>query len=268
MIDVKSTLESIGASDLAGGNQTWGPAWCPYTLDELNMLDTMNADENESVKDSFRVFLEKFNALSGQEKIALRAWSQIEYVDPIWKKQKSYARHEFSNKHFFPRVKRTSGKMLEVGSSHGVYGALLYRDHYKYGLEIHTNDMVPCNNKLLAIMGFNVQHVNLKYDSLAMCYNDSFDVITLTEVLEHVDQKTEDFICSDLHKITQPGSQLFITFPVVAMGNGKPLPNDPLGHIRQPTVAEVKSKLHEFQVESGEFSNGKQNIIYMTCKRV
>jgi len=263
-------LKRLGASELANGRIDWGgDAMSPYSHDELVAFATMDAETGARIKAQFDDFLSVYFALPTDERDMLKVWAQREFVDPTWRNGRTFPRPEFANARFFPNAAH-AGRLLDIAPAHGCHGALLYRDHYRYDLNLHTCDFSPCYNKLLTLLGVDVKHFDVRFDRLRDTYDTTFDVVTLTEVLEHVDQTAEDNIIADLHDITRLDARVLITFPVKALPHGGvPQPDDPLGHIRQPVVADVIDKMQGFNaLERGRFSGGKydQNFIILERK--
>ena len=265
---IEDTLRRINATELIGGRDAWGGVkMAPYTLDEMNAFDRMDATRSSAHKADHAAFQRELEALTSDEREALASWAQGTFVDPMWSVTRDFPRPGFAHKRFFSKAPK-SGAMLDIAPAHGCHGALLYRDHYGYGLEVHTCDLMPAYNKLLAILGLKVKHVDLRFDRLNVEYQQKFDVITMTEMLEHVDEQTETRVCADLHDITRLGSMVLVTFPEVALPHGAPQANDPLGHVRQPSVNTVVEKLHGFKkLESGLFSGGKCNQQFIILER-
>ncbi len=266
---INGLLKRLNAFEFFTGRDGWGgDTMSPYQTDILKAFAQMNPNDGVIVKGEFATFLSKYNELTVPEQLELKRWATIEFVDATWRHGKSFPRPEWAHAHFFPNAPKT-GKLLDIAPAHGCHGALLYRDHYKYKLDLHTCDFSPCYNKLLTMLGVKVKHVDLRFDDIGKEYDETFDVIALTEVLEHVDQAAEDRVCAGLHNITHPGTKLLITFPVKAMPHGGvPQPNDWLGHIRQPKVDEVIAKLHGFNsLESGKFSGGRYDQRFIILER-
>lgn len=266
MIDM---LKHLNAAELANGRIGWGgDAMSPYSHAELEAFVAMDAAAHAASKADFAEFKARHGELTTAQRLDLERWAHVEFVDPTWRDGRAFPRPEWANAKFFPRAPK-EGKLLDIAPAHGCHGALLYRDHYRYKLDLHTCDFSPAYNKLLTILGVDVNHVDLRFDNIGDEYDETFDVVTLTEVLEHVDQAAEDRTCAGLHKITHPGSMLLVTFPVKALPHGGvPQANDPLGHIRQPVVDEVVTKLHGFQlVDNGKFSGGRYDQRYIVLER-
>jgi hypothetical protein len=257
-MNVDLTLKSIGADELIGGFAAWnGRALCPYSEPELRSFASVDVNQNEAMRQAFDDFKSKLSSLSEEERLGLRTWARAQFVDRIWDVDgRVYPRPEFARNAFFNVYKR-AGKFLDIAPAHGVHGLLLFRDHYRLPFEYHAADTLPAYNKLLSVLDVNVVHYNAKYDRLS---GGPYDAITCTEFLEHVDEPTEDRILEDI-------TSVLITFPVKALPHGK-IDTDPMGHIRQPSVADIAGKLKDFRVlNRGSFRGSKYDQNFLIGER-
>jgi hypothetical protein len=268
-MNVDQTLTDIGATELIGGLMAWsGHALCPYTDSELrafaSMDASMDASMNEEMRSKFIDFRSKLEALPENERVGLKTWAHAQFVEATWQaKGRQHPRPQFACDNFF-NVHKRSGKLLDVAPAHGVHGLLLFRDHYKIPFEYHAADTLPAYNKLLSVLGVDVTHYNANFDRLA---GGPYDAVTCTEFLEHVDQAAEDRILEDITNVTTKGSTLLITFPVKALPYGR-IDTDPMGHVRQPSVAEIIGKLCEFRVVNhGKFAGSKYDQNFLIGER-
>lgn len=271
-MNVDELLKAIEAYELIGGRAAWkGLEMSPYTGEELCRFASMDMGSAARLRENFERFQCKYDELSDNYKQTLAEWTQHEFVEPLWKNGRDFERPKFADRRFFAIAPR-SGLMLDIAPAHGCHGALLYRDHYKHKLDLHTCDLLPCYNKLLTLLRVKVKQVDLRFDKLHDVYQQKFDVVTMTEVLEHVTQEVEDNLLAGLGLITRQGSMILITFPNEAFhgSGGKPKDNDPLGHIRQPSIIDIVNKLpsHGIRVvESGKFFGGKLDQRFVIGER-
>ncbi len=263
--NVNEILNSIGAFEF----QTWNNALVqPYSEQELRKFENFDEDQASNAKLEFENFRLQYESLSEQDKQLLMDWVYKRYVEPAYKASKALQRPEFAKRKFFPLISENA-RLLDVAPAHGCHGALVYRDLYKQKFDLHTCDLVPAYNKLLTMAKIRVNHVDLRFLRLKEEYKENaFDAVMLTEVLEHISQKTEDNLCEDLQCITSHNAHVFITFPEHALPRSANVDPEPFGHIRQPNIEAVSSKLRGFKVvESGKFFSGKVNQYYMICQK-
>ena len=98
------------------------------------------------------------------------------------------------------------GKYLDIGAGHGDLIRLLSRE---FTLEPTACDYTP---ELMRIPGIRVDVVDLNTEALP--YRDaSFDLITCTEVIEHLEHYRRTF--RDIFRILKPGGTLVVTTPNV-----------------------------------------------------
>lgn len=262
---VNDILKSIGAHEF----ETWNNALVqPYSEQQLRKFENFDEDQASNTKLEFENFRMRYESLSEQDKQLVKDWVYKKYVEPAYKATKALQRPEFAKRKFFPLISENA-RLLDVAPAHGCHGVLVYRDLYKQKFHLHTCDLIPAYNKLLTMAKIAVNHVDLRFLRLKEEYEENaFDAVMLTEVLEHVDQKTEDHLCEDLQRITSASAHVFITFPEHALPRNANAGHEPFGHIRQPSIEAVSSKLRGFKVlESGKFFSGKVNQYYMICQK-
>lgn len=262
---IKDLLIDIGAHEFV--NRDWnGNSLCPYSNNELMTFASMTYEENHNLKLQFNEFKKNYGSLHENDKSQLKSWLNTEFIAPVWKIQgKTFPRPEFAKNSFFSLCKK-NGKLLDIGPCHGMHGLLLYRDHYQFEFEYSCADMLPAYNKLLCMLGINVYYYNANYDQLP---NHLYDVITCTEFLEHIDQKAENRLLSEVTQISNIDCKILFTFPVVALPDGKINLNEPMGHIRQPIISDVITQLNNFEVfNHGKFRSSKSDQNYLIGKRI
>lgn len=265
-VNVNEILKSVGASEF----ESWKNALVqPYSEYELRQFENFDENQASNAKLEFANFRLRYESLSECDKQLLKDWVYTNYVEPAYKATKALQRPEFARKKFFPLLSENA-KLLDVAPAHGCHGVLVYRDLYKQKFDLHTCDLIPAYNKLLTMAQIAVNHVDLRFHRLKNEYKEAtFDAIMLTEVLEHVDQETEDRLCEDVEHIASDNAHVFITFPEFALPKNGNSHNEPFGHIRQPNIESVSCKLHGFKViESGKFFSGKVNQYYVVCKKL
>jgi ubiquinone/menaquinone biosynthesis C-methylase UbiE len=108
------------------------------------------------------------------------------------------------------KIRETSpqvhGKYLDIGAGHGRLMRLLARE---FKLEPTACDYT---SDLMRVQGIRVDVVDLNTDALP--YRDAaFDLITCTEVVEHVERYRHTF--REIFRILKPGGTLIVTTPNV-----------------------------------------------------
>lgn len=142
---------------------------------------------------------------------------------------------------------KTSGKipgkpvLLDVGGRRSGYTCGIEANVYISELEEHGNDM--------GINRENRERIKRKRSNIAGYYLDdmsesklpenSFDMVTTIEVIEHV-QRDEDFI-RNIHRVLKPGGILILTTP-----NGDFVPNTNPEHVRHYKFNELKERIGKY----------------------
>lgn len=99
-----------------------------------------------------------------------------------------------------------NGKYLDIGAGHGDLIRLLARD---FAVEATACDYTE---ELMRVPGIRVDVVDLNTDALPYA-NESFDLITCTEVIEHIEHYRQTF--REIFRILKPGGIFVVTTPNV-----------------------------------------------------
>lgn len=97
-----------------------------------------------------------------------------------------------------------AGEHLDIGSGDG---SLIRRLGSHYTLNSHACDYT---GELMEIDGQKVDVINLDHDALPYADN-AFDLITFTEVIEHVENHRA--VLREIHRVLKPGGLLLVTTP-------------------------------------------------------
>ncbi len=273
MRNIDDILTEIEASELIGGLKSWGYPGnaSPYSANDVLNFAKIDSIANTTLRQEFNNFKHKYALLSFEEKNLLYVWTMDNFPRLAWKREGMiFNRPEFANENFFKKYNARHGRLLDLAPAHGYHGVLLYREHHKLDTQLYACDLLPCYNKMLHLCNVTVEHYNAKHDLLSDVYaqKELFNVITCTEFLEHIDDVTEQLLLGSLRHVTSSTAKILITFPEIALKNGKIDETDPLGHVRQPSIEEVEQRLVNFKtLESGKFFSGKCHQMFIISER-
>lgn len=144
--------------------------------------------------------------------------------------------------------------ILDIGCNDGSIGSLLRKKkNIVYGLDIAEHKVKAARKKGIKATTCDIESKRLPY------HNDFFDVVLLTDVIEHVFDT--DRVLEDIYRVLKKGGMLLITTPNVAsllrrcmlvcginpcleysaryMGSSL----SPVGHIRYYTHADLRHQL-------------------------
>jgi 2-polyprenyl-3-methyl-5-hydroxy-6-metoxy-1,4-benzoquinol methylase len=269
MNNVYQTLIDLDCSELISGLVAWGypRRSVPYSDEILHAFEKQNIIASEQQKREFLVFKTKYQALSSDKRDELCLWAYASFANHAWTREgKKFNRPEWALKNFFAKYNIASGTLLDVAPAHGHHGVLIFRERLS-DMKVETCDMLPCFTKLLTLYGLDVEHYDARFDRLDNVYaGHSFNAITCTEVLEHVDDESEKNILSGLATIVKPGGKVLFTFPVHALTQTVP---EPMGHIRQPNTKQIaeRCQVNFLALEDGEFDSGKTHQRFLILER-
>lgn len=101
-----------------------------------------------------------------------------------------------------------SGKFIDLGCKDGY----LLDKVKSLGYSVHGCDISENIVKVLSKQGFNVQKVDLQ--KILPYENDSFDVITCLQVIEHL--TNPEHLLTEIYRILKPGGVLILSTPNLA----------------------------------------------------
>lgn len=262
-------LRTLDCAELVSGIGSWGypRRSVPYTDEALRAFESESMETSAQQKREFEHFKKEYHSLSSEERDALRVHAYAKFANVAWSREgKNFNRPEWALHNFFARYGIDSGALLDIAPAHGHHGVLIFKERLPQ-MTVRTCDMLPCYTKLLTIYGLDVEHYNARFDRLDDVYRgQTFDAVTCTEVLEHVDDDSEKNILHGLATIVRPGGKVLFTFPVRAITQAVP---DPMGHIRQPDTRQVAARCEaDFRaLEEGEFNSGKTHQRFLILER-
>jgi len=268
---VKLLLEMIGGSEFTNGIIGWGYPHhsFAYTNEDMERLSKTTSNDSAHLKAEIDEFKRKLSDLDETDRKLLRDHTMNSFARTVWSREgTSFPRPDWAKDNFFTRF--TGTKLLDIAPAHGHHGLLLFRDIFKIPLQYHSCDMLPCYNKLLALSGIEVEYFNATHDSIAALYVESnFDLVTCTEFLEHLRDSEEERLLSGFKDITAKECKVLITFPEVALTRGGVPDVEPFGHVRQPNVDQVMSRLGPFTlIEHGKFRSKHVNQVYLIAEHI
>ncbi len=274
-MEIEKLLEYLGCKKtFINGISTWQfPGLsCPNSIDEIKEIARIPHDMSSRFAREHSKFLETYRMFSAEDKLQLKNWIHKNFLDIAWAdKNHRHLRVEYAWNKFLKHLDSHDRKFLDIGPGHGFHGILLYKEQYKMQSELFACDIMPCYNQLIQLCGVETQF----YDASRMKLNEvysyqRFDTILCAEVLEHVSDAAENNIISGLFEITNKGGSVMFTFPERAMTEPYNFDRDPMGHVRQPTIAQVSDRLREAGFEiagTDKFSSGKQFQLVVVAKK-
>lgn len=256
-------LQRIYAGEIAGGEKDWGSHLCPYSAERLERLINLNADDWEGEEDRYRLFLDEYAKLRFLDRHKLKEWCIEHIASTPWKKNIG-KRPEWTWNNFLESraSSETPLKYLDIGTCHGLHSIIYFKEKLGAKFEYYSCELLPAYLKLHTIFGIDARPWNCKWTNLEETFGDvKFDVITCTEVIEHLTAEDSEKLLKSMQALLKPGGSLFITYPIDAGLKNVNLKKDPLGHRHQPVLEKVLSHLgSSFEgIESPTFSSGKSD---------
>ena len=154
-----------------------------------------------------------------------------------------------------------NSKICELGSSCGGWTAFWFFHQGAINPENYTvSDIIPDFCRILSIFGFKGLPLNLVKENVLEVHHTKYDVMLLTEVIEHLPSEIDgfDLIDSSIKMLNSDGS-LMISFP----RDARPFVDDALGHHYQPDVKKIIGKFSSLFKETHRDYDGSREFILL-----
>lgn len=253
-MSIENLLESISAKDLSGGSKAWGgKKLCPYTNPQLEYFVNQTGKQLDDEKSRYDIFLRKFHSQDQQTKDRLRGWIKSTFAEKIWAKGIG-VRPNWTWKHILQNINDPNIRKsyLDVGSCHGIHGIVHFKEVQKANFDFYACELLPAYLKLQTLCGIDARMWHSHLSNIKDIFKEErFDLITCTEVLEHLTDEDSTRLLNEFQFVAKPKGTIFITYPVDAAVKKTNLKADPLGHRHQPVLKNVISRLgNDFEIQN------------------
>ncbi len=265
---VMNLLNQLDANELLGGLLSWkGPGPSPYTVHDLHAFCNISSSECKLHSDNHEEFKIRLSSMNDDEKEILRDHVHKLFWNILLGQHNEFTRIDQTCAQLKTIPLSKSASVLDVGSSHGLHGLLHLVHRHNLPYKFAACDVLPANLKLLSLFGIETFYLSAQHAATSDIPIAKYDLVMCNEVLEHLDQSSEDAVLQMMMKWVRPGGHIMITFPVDANPKAYDRNVDPFGHVRQPSVETIIQKLNGHVVKCDKISTGKQNCHYLLINK-
>jgi 2-polyprenyl-3-methyl-5-hydroxy-6-metoxy-1,4-benzoquinol methylase len=233
-------------------------SWAEQDDERLLFLEELTIDGLENERKNLLDSLKKINNFSESEISVLR---RSHYDNDVFPKMNiKGGRYQHRATFIYEAAikpvidKNPTAKILNVGCGSGCLNFFFWIYERDLPLENCTAvaDVVPSFLLPHALYDITPYLVHFEKEDLNNFVDDKFDLIICSEVIEHVNQKSENMLINSFKGLLNPGGNLCLTYPSPEHCH---LDDNPLGHKRVPSAEKIKDELGGFfdQYVEGNF---------------
>jgi len=207
---------------------------------ELVELESLSSFREDQV-----AFEEKMSLLCDSDRLALKNQSLdvlMGFYKEAYAKSRVQKRTATSLK-LLTRVASKDSKICELGSNAGGFTSLWFYHSDAIDPKRYTVcDIVPDYCRALSMVGFKGVPINLTKESTHSILGNDYDLVVMTEIVEHMSKKEGISLISDGISLIKEGGCIMVSYPrdVGVLGR------ETLGHHSQPDTLEINNKFSHF----------------------
>mgnify|MGYP003403366603 CR=1 FL=1 len=235
----KELLLNLGCDYLVDSLSAWkGPGPSPHDVKYLQSFCKLDMKDTIKLVKSHELFKQQLSSLTKNERSLLHSHIIESFWNVQLRSESSYPRADVVANIISGLGHAPGSSLLDVGSSHGLHGLLHLMLRHNLPLTFAASDILACNIRLLALLGLDTFALNCEHASCSKV-DTVYDIVMCNEVLEHIDQTSEDALLFEMRRWTKPGGSVVISFPEDANPQAYDIERDPLGHVRQPSPIKI-----------------------------